>query len=668
MRGAADETETSGDCMKTIHFTTTLHLKASGEQRRFRINAYSGGTLIVSGFQHPVIVDLAGIDTSHSVPILIDHNATVEATLGLTDTIDNDGRSLSLSGPITGVSQLAQQVLAQSAAGHTWQASIGASVVESEDIAAGETVVVNEQRFTGPLVVARRSVLKETSVLPMGADSSTSVNLAASAALKESMDMTFTEWLDSMGIEESTLTPEGVAMLQPQFDATQADPDGDMAPATASAAAVLNLRATASSELNRQGKINALCVGYPHIAAAAISAGWSPIEAENHVLKAKARQMAPSNRSTVSSRTGLTTNTLSASLMIRAGHENVAIKAFGADVCEMAQAARLTNLVDIAAAALTITGRDRSEFHSDNEMIRAAFSTSSLPTILADTVGRTLTEAYVETTSGWKQFCHIGDAENFKTQTGVRPAAIASLEELGANGVIKHGTLVEEDLYTWNVDTFAKMLGVTRQTVINDDLGFIAQLSPMMGQAAGRSLLDLIWSTILGAQTASWFSAGNGNLATTSSQLTVANLGTAVSAMRSQRDSQGFELSIEPAVLVVTPALELTARALLNSSELLGTDGVNGNPVQGIVKNLIVEPRLSNSTRFTGTSATQWYLFAAPMARPITVGFLRGAQNPTVETADADFNTLGIQMRVFHDYGVALGDEKAAYKATGAGA
>jgi hypothetical protein len=651
--------------MSTIRFTSAINLTASGKQRRFQINAYSGGKLVVSGYQVPVIVDLNGLDTSNAVPILIDHRADVEATLGLTDRIENNGRSLVLGGPITGVSSLANQVLAQSNAGHTWQASIGASVIESENIAAGKTVNVNGQQFVGPVIVARRSILKETSVLPMGADSTTSVNLAAKAVtLKGSLSMTFEEFITSLGLNAATLTPEANAVLQTAFETMQTE-DGAAAPATATASAVLDLRATAVSELNRQGQINAMCVGYPHIAATAISSGWSPMEAENHVLRAKARSMAPSNRVQASHSTGMTKNHLSAAILLRAGGENVAVKSFGADVCQQARDLRCTNLIDLAAHALTLSGQDKNAFQNNDQMLKAAFSTSSLPTILSDSVGKTLISAYEETTSDWRKFCHIGDAQDFKDQTGVRPAAIASLEQLGAGGKIKHGSLQEEDTYAWNVATFAKMLSVTRQTIVNDDLGFISELAPMLGTAAGRSLNDLIWSTILGGQTANFFSSGNANLATAASALAVGTLGAGVAAMRSQRDSQGFDIALQPVALVVPPALELTARALLNSNDLLGTSGVNGNPVKGIVENLIVEPRLSNSTRFSNTSDIQWYLFAAPMARAITVGFLRGAQNPTVETGDADFNTLGIQMRVFHDYGVALADPKAAYKAVG---
>ena len=653
--------------MKSIHFTSALDLTASGKQRRFRINAYSGGKLVVSGFTAPVIVDLSGLDTSNAVPILIDHRADVEATLGLTDRIENNGKALVLAGPITGVSSLANQVLAQSNAGHTWQASIGASVIESEDIAAGKTVNVNGQQFVGPVIVARRSILKETSVLPMGADSTTSVNLAAKAVtLKGNSSMTFSEWLKSKNIVEADLSAELLATLQEAFDVLQPAADGQAAPATAQASAILDLRATAVSELNRQGQINAVCVGYPHISATAISSGWSPMEAENHVLKAKARSMAPSNRSYGSGHSGgVTKNTLSAALMLRAGHESLAVKSFGADVCQQARDLRCTNLIDLAAHALTIAGQDRNAFQNNDQMIRAAFSTASLGNILGDSVGKSLVAAYEETTTAWRTFCHIGDAQSFRDQTGIRPAAIASLDEVGAGGNIKHGVLAEEDTFTWSVGTFAKMLSVTRTTIVNDDLNFISELAPMLGTAAGRSLNDLIWSTILGAQTANYFSSGNANLATASSALAVATLGAGVAAMRNQRDDNGYDLNISPVALCVPPALELTARALLNSNDLLGTSGPNGNPVKGIVSELIVEPRISNSTRFSNTSAIQWFLFGAPKDRAITVGFLRGQQNPTIETSDADFNTLGMQMRVFHDYGVALADPRGAYKAVG---
>ena len=48
------------------------------------------------------------------------------------------------------------------------------------------------------------------------------------------------------------------------------------------------------------------------------------------------------------------------------------------------------------------------------------------------------------------------------------------------------------------------------------------------------------------------------------------------------------------------------------------------------------------------------------------VAFLNGRTTPIVETAEADFSQLGIQMRCYFDYGAAAGELKAAVYSTGA--
>jgi hypothetical protein len=48
----------------------------------------------------------------------------------------------------------------------------------------------------------------------------------------------------------------------------------------------------------------------------------------------------------------------------------------------------------------------------------------------------------------------------------------------------------------------------------------------------------------------------------------------------------------------------------------------------------------------------------------IEVAALNGNPNPTVETADADFNTLGVQMRGYADFGVAKQNPLGGVKST----
>ena len=68
----------------------------------------------------------------------------------------------------------------------------------------------------------------------------------------------------------------------------------------------------------------------------------------------------------------------------------------------------------------------------------------------------------------------------------------------------------------------------------------------------------------------------------------------------------------------------------------------------------------------TGNSAKAWYLLAEPVDLPvIEMAFLNGQESPTIETAEADFNQLGIKMRGYHDFGVALQYPRGGLKAKG---
>ena len=118
------------------------------------------------------------------------------------------------------------------------------------------------------------------------------------------------------------------------------------------------------------------------------------------------------------------------------------------------------------------------------------------------------------------------------------------------------------------------------------------------------------------------------------------------------------------------PLIEQTARQLLNSTFMVRDASEDqqpsGNPYDGLVS-LVVEPRLSNSN-YTGYSTTAWYLFCGPMDAPVVVGFLDGNQTPRTEFFgfDSEPTTLAATWRVYHDFGAALGDYRAAVKSAGA--
>jgi hypothetical protein len=66
----------------------------------------------------------------------------------------------------------------------------------------------------------------------------------------------------------------------------------------------------------------------------------------------------------------------------------------------------------------------------------------------------------------------------------------------------------------------------------------------------------------------------------------------------------------------------------------------------------------------TNYSAKAWYLLST-MLPVMEVAFLNGIEIPTVQVSDASFDTLGIQIRCYHDYGVAKAEHRGGVKVKG---
>lgn len=663
----------------------------AGKPPRVEILAYNGGELRVEGFELPVIVDLAGLEYDQVCPILIDHDESVDGVLGQTTsvTVDPSTGRIEASGTAHGVSQRAVAVRAMSKAGHAWQASIGAVIDDRKDIPAGQTVEVNGRTFVGPVTVARRASLREISFVASGADMRTEARIAAKSAAGAMTMPTFAEWVQSLGFDPATLSDVQMKAMTELYVKQGGDPESVKPPAqtqagagtdeTVSAAAFRSplrpaVRQTIPTNTHQQSRIRMMAAARPELADQAVREGWDENRFELEVIRASR----PSGQFTMP-HSGFRPaadpqQTLEACLMIRAGKEKLAETTYGATVMESTRRIRARSFLDLCEVALE---NERMNVPKGrNEMLRAAFSTVSLPTALSNTLGRTLWEAYKDAPSTWRSFAKIDSAANFKVQTGIRPSAMGTLSELGPTGEVPHGVLKEEDTYSWSIKTYSEILKVSRTTVINDDLSLLDTVPALQGKAAIRTLNDLVWSVIM-ANAGSFFSVGNGNyIEGSDSALTLASLKALVTAMMKQRDADGNDLDIVPRTLVVPPELNITARNVLNSDLIQAAEGdAMGNALKNIV-NLEVESRLSNTTKkdqlgnasFPNASTTGFFLFGSPADAPVIVGFLDGQERPTVEQfgLSDDPDHLGFSFRVVHDFGCALGDKRAAGKSKGA--
>src|SRR5699024_4170917 len=103
-------------------------------------------------------------------------------------------------------------------------------------------------------------------------------------------------------------------------------------------------------------------------------------------------------------------------------------------------------------------------------VLRAAFSTMSLPGILSNTANKFLLDSFNAVESAWQAIAASRSVRDFKQVTSYRMGMDALYEQVAPDGEIKHAKIGEQK-YTNQAQTYGKMLSVTRTALINDDLG-----------------------------------------------------------------------------------------------------------------------------------------------------------------------------------------------------
>lgn len=169
---------------------------------RVSMLAYTGIPMKLEGFQLPVVVDLETLKVpkSQKVPILRGHDT--DRIAGHSDTIDVSPQRLKAGGVLSGTPKHTVDVLHTARRGFPWQVSIGAANTKRlEHVPAGESVKVNGRKWDGPILVARHALLRELSILPMGADGNT--DAAFSAAVDTGLSASFCPTGPGGGVDPS---------------------------------------------------------------------------------------------------------------------------------------------------------------------------------------------------------------------------------------------------------------------------------------------------------------------------------------------------------------------------------------------------------------------------------------------------------------------------------
>ncbi len=234
---------------------------------------------------------------------------------------------------------------------------------------------------------------------------------------------------------------------------------------------------------------------------------------------------------------------------------------------EPAREYRGMTLVEHAREFLSSSGVNVRGMSRDEIATRALHSTSDFPEVLAAVTGKTLRQAYDAYPRTYVPFCRQVLATDFKAMHRVQLGEAPQLVKVNEGGEFKRGTLAE-GRESYRVETYGRVVAVTRQVLINDDLDAFTRIPAMYGTAIATLESDVVWGIILAnaamSDSIALFHQNHGNLANPATALSVTAIGAARAAMARQTGlDKKTILNVRPAYLIVPASLELAAEQLV---------------------------------------------------------------------------------------------------------
>lgn len=334
----------------------------------------------------------------------------------------------------------------------------------------------------------------------------------------------------------------------------------------------------------------------------------------------------------------------------------------GANPSDAARQYAGMSCAELARECLRAAGHPVTGLAGEDLITRASHTTSDFPLILGDAVGRELRAAYQAVPSALKAAGRRTTANDFRQRHRLQLSADMKLERVGEGGEYKFGTM-NEARETYRLDTFGKIFRITRQAMVNDDVGAFADAATRLGRAASAFeatlIRDLIEANSGAGPTMSdgnplFHVASHANRAATAAVLSETTLAAARLAMRKQTDQAAELVTVGPRFLIVPSDLETAAEKLISTVQATRT--ADANPFAGL--QLLVEPRL--------TSATRFYLAADPgQVDGLEYCYLAGAEGPQIET-QIDFNTDAFNIKVRLDFAAGFVDWRSWFMNPGA--
>ncbi|WP_258873372.1 ClpP-like prohead protease/major capsid protein fusion protein [Xanthomonas campestris] len=323
------------------------------------------------------------------------------------------------------------------------------------------------------------------------------------------------------------------------------------------------------------------------------------------------------------------------------------------------------SMTELARACVESTGTNTRGMDR-LQVVGLAFthSTSDFPALLGDAARRAILQGYQEVEEQFDQFTRAVNVPDFKPTNLVGLGAFSDLLVVPEGGEYKYGTFSEQS-QAMKIVTYGRLFSITRQAVINDDLGVFSDVPRKMGQAAKRtmakSVFNLITSNPVLADGKTLFHADHGNLLA-GAGITTESVAAMQARMALQKDTDGNIIRVPMKSLLVPVALSGAALTVRASQYEVGAAS-RANTTPNIVQNTF---DVISDGRLDAVSANAWYGVAnSAYVDSIVVGYLDGNQTPYLEQHEG-FTVDGVAWKVRLDAAPAVADYRGIYKNPGA--
>ncbi len=335
---------------------------------------------------------------------------------------------------------------------------------------------------------------------------------------------------------------------------------------------------------------------------------------------------------------------------------------------EAAREFRGLNLLDMARHALerrgiSTRGLSRMELATEALQKRAGpgyHSSADFPFILANVANKTLRSAYDSTPRTFTAWARQATITDFRPVQRTQLAGAPDLLRVPESGEFTYGTMGEgREVYA--LLTYGRIIGITRQTLINDDLDAFTRIPSAFGASAADLESDLVYSILtsnpLMGDGVALFNAGHGNLGTAGA-ISETTLAEAYRLFGNQRGLEARQISVQPRYLITPPGTRsVEARKNVTATTPNAVAGVNAfagrlEPIE--------EPRLIPTA-----GADPWFLAADPnRIDTVEYAYLEGSNGVYTETR-MGFEVDGMEIKARHDFASKAIDWRGLYRNAG---